>query len=174
MLSPMDEVPYPDLLERTAAAAEGGPPPDSEEEAAALARFQSFFEDMTPERVRTEIASVYAEDALLYDTLALHEGLDRIRPYFEATAKRAAGVRVAILDVLRKENDFYARWSMEIDWSAFKKGKPTRSYGMSHLRFNREGRVVLHFDFWDSAQGFFEHLPVIGRLIRAVKRRVAK
>ena len=170
----MDEVPYPELLERTAAEAATAPPKDSEEEAAALARFRSFFEDMTPERVRTEIGSVYAETAILYDTLALHEGLDRIRPYFEATAKRAAGVRVGILDVLRKEDDFFVRWSMEIDWSAFKKGKTTRSYGMSHLRFNGEGRVILHFDFWDSAQGFFEHLPLLGRMIRAVKRRVVK
>jgi hypothetical protein len=32
--------------------------------------------------------------------------------------------------------------------------------------------VVLHQDYWDSAAGLFEHVPVVGRLIRTVKSRL--
>ncbi|HKJ90326.1 MAG TPA: nuclear transport factor 2 family protein [Oceanipulchritudo sp.] len=170
----MDSAPYLELLEKTDAAARDAPPPGSEAEASALAAFRKFFENMTPEQVEAEIANVYAGDAWLYDTLALHNGLEEIRPYFIATARRAAAVRVEVLDLLRNGHEFYLKWQMDIDWSSFKSGKTTRSFGMSHLRFNEDGRVILHYDFWDSGHGFFEHLPLIGSAIRAVKRKVRK
>lgn len=44
--------------------------------------------------------------------------------------------------------------------------------GMSHLRFDGAGKVVLHQDFWDSTRGIFEHVPLIGNGIRAVKKRL--
>jgi hypothetical protein len=44
--------------------------------------------------------------------------------------------------------------------------------GMTHLRFDSEGKVVLHQDFWDSTRGIFEHVPVMGAGIRLVKKRL--
>lgn len=154
-------------------AARAAPEPGSEAEANALARFQGFFENMSPDQVRRTVEQVYAPQAWLYDTLVLHHGIGEIKPYFIKTAERAAAVRVEMLDILRSGHDFYLKWSMEIDWSAFKKGKTTRSYGMSHLRFNDTGQVILHYDFWDSTNGFFEHLPLIGSVIRWIKAKVA-
>ena len=34
--------------------------------------------------------------------------------------------------------------------------------GVSQIRFNREGKVAFHQDFWDSGKNFYAHLPVIG------------
>lgn len=167
----MENPPYPEWLAETGEAARQAPPPDSPAEQEALQRFRSFFENMTPDTVRQQIASVYAPEARLYDTLAAHRGLKDIQAYFEKTAQRAAAVRVHITDVLRKDHDFFIRWTMDITWSAFKKGKTTRSYGMSHLRMDKDGRILLHYDFWDSSQGFFQHLPVLGFLIRKVKQK---
>jgi hypothetical protein len=169
----MDKPPYLSLLEKTDAAARQAPAPGSPGEAAALERFRGFFENMTPARVGDSVDAVYAADAWLYDTLVVHHGIAEIRPYFIKTAERAAGVRVQVLDTLRSGPDFYIKWAMEIDWSGFRKGVTTTSYGMSHLRFNRDGMVVLHYDFWDAANGFFEHIPVVGHLIRWIKRKVA-
>ena len=163
---------YETLLQLTESAGSKVAAPETNEEAAALGRFKEFFSNMTPDRVRNQVDSVYDKDAYLYDTLALHHGIDAIRPYFIRTAERADGVTVEILDTIRKGNDFYVKWSMDITWSAFKKGKTTRSFGISHIRFGETGKVVLHYDFWDSTNGFFEHLPIIGGLIRWVKRRV--
>jgi hypothetical protein len=40
---------------------------------------------------------------------------------------------------------------------------------MTHLKFNREGRIVLHQDYWDSTAGFFEYVPILGPVIRWIK-----
>jgi hypothetical protein len=42
---------------------------------------------------------------------------------------------------------------------------------MTHLRFDRDGRVIYHQDYWDSGSALFEKIPVLGGGIRAVKKR---
>ena len=162
------------MLAKTDAAAREAPPPGSPEERVAIERFKAFFSDMTPERVRRECALVYANEAILHDTLVTHLGLEEIVPYFIKTAERSDGVNVVVDQVIREGVDFYIRWTMDIRWSAFRyKGQTTRSVGMSHLRFGGDGRVILHHDFWDSAGGFFVYLPIVGPLIRWIKKKVA-
>ena len=169
----MEQMDYKDMLRAADPAENGSPGPDSPAEEEAIECFRNFFSDMTVERVRAETGRVYAENAILHDTLKTHTGLPAIQAYFEKTAARAKGVRVEILNIIRESPDYYVVWSMDITWSAFaKKGQTTRSFGISHLRFNRDGKVTLHHDFWDSATGFFEHLPLVGSLIRFIKGRV--
>ena len=43
--------------------------------------------------------------------------------------------------------------------------------GGSHLRFDAQGRVGLHRDYWDAAEELYEKLPVVGGLMRWLKRR---
>jgi len=149
------------------------PPAGSQAEQDALARFQEFFTNMTVERVKQQVDAVYAGNGYLYDTVALHHGLEKIRPYFIKTAERAQGVNVEILDIVTKEHDYYVKWLMDITWSAFKKGETTRSFGMSHIRLNAAGKVVLHYDFWDSTAGLWEHVPILGRMLRYAKRKAS-
>jgi hypothetical protein len=48
----------------------------------------------------------------------------------------------------------------------------SETIGMTQLRFDRDGRIRFHQDFWDSAQGFYQHVPVLGAAIRSVARRM--
>jgi steroid delta-isomerase len=56
-----------------------------------------------------------------------------------------------------------------------KKYKPEilqRIRGVSHIRFNAEGKVNYHRDYWDAAEELYEKLPLVGGLMRFLKRRV--
>ena len=44
----------------------------------------------------------------------------------------------------------------------------------SHMRFAADGRVVYHRDYWDAAEELYEKLPVLGPLMRWLKRQAAK
>jgi hypothetical protein len=39
----------------------------------------------------------------------------------------------------------------------------------NYVLFDESGKVILHQDYWDSASGFFEHIPIVGGVIKAVK-----
>jgi hypothetical protein len=42
--------------------------------------------------------------------------------------------------------------------------------GASHLRFADDGRINYHRDYWDAAEELYEKLPLLGNLMRALKR----
>jgi steroid Delta-isomerase len=47
-------------------------------------------------------------------------------------------------------------------------------HGAGHIRFAADGRVVYHRDYWDAAEDLYEKLPVLGILMRWLKRQAAK
>ncbi len=147
--------------------------PGSAEEVAALQRFRAFFSDFSPSKIGQLVEQTYAEDAWFNDTLKTVEGLTELRRYLTHSAEAVDACKVEVDEICSNgAGDYYARWRMMIQFKRFKRGQRTHSIGMSHLRFNAQGKVVLHQDYWDSSQGLFEHVPVLGWMIRAIKRRV--
>jgi hypothetical protein len=53
-----------------------------------------------------------------------------------------------------------------------RRGQPITTIGITQARFNAEGQVVLHQDYWDSAAGLYEHVPVLSSLLYAIQQRL--
>lgn len=158
-----------DRLKRAAPAFDRG----SERERAALAQFSRFFSDFSPDKVEKLIDETYATDVWFNDTLKTLQGRDALRTYLRHSAEAVQSCRVQILDTLSNDSgDYFLRWTMVIRFRRFKPNVDTQTIGMSHLRFNSQGLVVLHQYYWDSTAGLFEHVPLLGFGIRAIKRRV--
>ncbi len=139
----------------------------SSQEAAAIARFKTFFGNVTEEAVRTQIRDLYAPDAWFNDTLKTVRGVPAIEDYFTKVAKSTDLVSATVLDVARSGDNYYIRWVMDV---RFQNSKTTiRTIGMTQVRYDAQGRIVFHQDFWDSTAGFFEHVPVLGAGIRWIK-----
>ena len=141
----------------------------SEREAAVLERLEAYFTDMTPESVREDTASVYAEDGILYDNLAVIYGVHDIEEYFVKASGEADSLTVRFLQVTNDGIDYYVRWVMLIGSEALSPDEPLKSYGVTHFRFDEDGRVLLHRDFWDAASGLYEYLPVVGGIVRQLR-----
>jgi hypothetical protein len=43
--------------------------------------------------------------------------------------------------------------------------------GASHVVFNESGLVTMHRDYWDAAEELYEKLPVLGGVMRWLKKR---
>jgi hypothetical protein len=43
--------------------------------------------------------------------------------------------------------------------------------GASHVVFNNQGLVTMHRDYWDAAEELYEKLPVLGGVMRWLKKR---
>ena len=142
-------------------------------EKAALQRFSSFLQGIGDVKyVRENTLKVYSADAYLDDTLAVHHGAAEIEAYFIKTSETMTDYHVTVDDVARSGNDYYVRWTMKFAAPALSGGKPVTSVGISQVRFNREGKVAFHQDFWDSGKNFYAHLPVIGGAVGYVSKRL--
>lgn len=146
--------------------------PGSDMERIAFERLERYFAGMTPATVRAQTADVYARDAYLNDTLVGISGARRIEEYFAHTASQAREMRVEFLQRAPAGPDWYVRWRMTVVVDALNDGQPVVTYGVTQFRFDEDGRVLLHKDYWDAGTGLYEHLPVVGGLIQRVRARL--
>ncbi len=149
------------------------PAAGSHEEAEAIARFASFFSSFAPDRVKTLLPRTYAADVYFNDTLKAVRGLDDLGHYLRESAEAVEDCRVEIHETTRTaQGEHLVRWSMMIRFKKLRRGVDTWTVGISHLRFDAQGRVVYHQDYWNAADGIFRHIPLLGTAINAIKRRL--
>ena len=158
-----------DIRIRHPAAPEAG----STAEAEALARFAAFFSSLAPDRVQSLLAQTYAKDVYFNDTLKAVRGVEALGHYLRDSAEAVEDCRVQIHETTRTAHgEHLVRWSMMIRFKKLRRGVDTWTVGMSHLRFDAQGHVVYHQDYWNAADGIFQHIPLLGTAIAAIKRRL--
>jgi hypothetical protein len=139
---------------------------------AGVERFTGVFAEFTPEAIRARAAEVYAADAFFNDQVKELRGAGEIAPYLARSAEMLASWSIRFDDLVEGDREFYLRWEMTFTLRGAAGKPPVVAPGISHLRFDGDGRVILHQDFWDSTTAIFERVPVLGAAIRAVKRRI--
>jgi hypothetical protein len=145
----------------------------SVEERQALDRFTAFFSSFAADRIERLLESTYADDVWFDDTLKTVRGRPALAEYLRESAAAVSDCRVTVEDRTRTEaGEYLVRWKMMIRFRRLRRGIATWSVGVSHLRFDAQGRVVYHQDYWNAADGLYQHVPLLGLLIRAVKRRL--
>ena len=138
------------------------------------ARFMELYSDLAPDRTKSLVRDVYAKDAWFNDTIATEVGIDAIERYLLKTARGAQSVRVKVDNLAVSGPDCYVRWTMTVQTKSLAGGRPIITAGMSQLRFDEDGRVVLQQDFWNPAAGIYQHLPLLGPAIRFVNSLIIK
>lgn len=138
-----------------------------------IERLKLFLSRIDADSVRSQTLTVYAPDAYLNDTLVSRRGATNIQTYFQATVEAAESITANIEDVTRSADGFYyVRWTMDVRMKKVAAGETIRTLGITLVRFDDQGRVLIHQDYWDSAAGLWDHVPGIGRGIRWIKGRL--
>ncbi|AOE48964.1 hypothetical protein KS2013_236 [Kangiella sediminilitoris] len=127
--------------------------------------FKNFHKDAREEVIR----DVYAKEFYFNDTFKTFTDIEELIPYMEETAENVETTTVEILDVSKSDTDYYLRWKMVMKFTAKGRDINSVSIGMTQLRFNEDGKIILHQDYWDGAEGFYQHLPYIGYFVRKVR-----
>ena len=146
--------------------------PGSETEKAALERFRDFYLEYSTEAIREGVRELYAENAWFGDPFHIVEGIDEIEHYFLVMAEPVETCTFSVDSLQRSGSDYFARWTMELESKAAR-GEVIKTIGISHVRFNTDGKVVFQQDYWDSS-AMLDRLPVVGYWTRMVKDRIEK
>jgi len=136
---------------------------------AAGEKFQVIMADFKTTLTEENLRATYANDVYFNDTFTTLNGIDEVVEYLGKTVKMMESAQVTILDVAKSDSDYYLRWQMDMEFFARKKRIKSRSIGVTQMRFNAEGKVVYHQDFWDSSNAFYQHLPIVGGLVKRVQ-----
>lgn len=139
---------------------------------ASLQPFFDLFTDLTASDVEQKVLDAYADDMYFNDTLHTYTRVEDLAAYLVRTANQLDSISVTIQDHWQSGEDVYVRWSMDTAFTVAGKQRQVSSIGITHLRFDQQGKVVLHQDYWDSTEGFYRHLPVSGQAINWIRKRM--
>jgi len=130
----------------------------------------AWFESLTEESL-TRIGEFYSADAFFKDPFNEVRGIDRVRRVFAHMFDQVAEPRFRITDRVVATNGAMLAWEFTF---RFKPGAdPVTVRGASHLRFDAAGKVAYHRDYWDTSEELYAKLPLIGALMRLLRRRLS-
>jgi len=136
---------------------------------ARVARVVAMFESLAPADL-SRLDAFYAVDARFKDPFNDVRGVPAIRRIFEHMFASLDEPRFAVIDVVADGDQCFLTWDMHFRMKRFSR-EPQVIHGGSHLRFDGDGKVALHRDYWDAAEELYEKLPGIGALMRWLKRQ---
>jgi ketosteroid isomerase-like protein len=137
---------------------------------AAAARLAAYFETLSPRSV-AEVAKYYASDARFKDPFNDVRGTVAIRAIFEHMFDALDQPRFVVTQQVVQGAQCFMTWEFRFGFKRFKQGQPQVILGATHLEFSTQGLVTLHRDYWDAAEELYEKLPLLGELMRWLKRR---
>ncbi|WP_251358404.1 nuclear transport factor 2 family protein [Kangiella sp. TOML190] len=132
-------------------------------------KFEMVFKDFKKGVSESNIRSLYADTFYFNDTFKTITDIDQLVAYMTETAEQVETTKVEIIDVAKGKSDYYLRWVMHMKFKAKGRQVDSRSIGMTQIRLNAEGKIILHQDYWDGVEGFYQHLPYIGYFVRKVR-----
>lgn len=137
---------------------------------AALDRTVDLFENLSPQRL-SELDSLYTVDAFFKDPFNEVNGIDKIRHIFAHMYVALNDPRFEVKTRLQQGNEAFLAWHFIF---RFKDTRPEEWQcirGSSHLRFDDAGRISYHRDYWDAAEELYEKIPLLGGVMRWIKKK---
>jgi steroid Delta-isomerase len=137
---------------------------------AALVRMVDYWQTLTPATVEA-IGMAYTDDAYFRDPFNEVTGIDKIRHVFADMFVRLDEPRFNITETIEEPHGALLIWDFTFRIKNLKPELTRRIHGTSHIRFAADGRVSYHRDYWDAAGELYEQLPIVGSLMRWLKKR---
>jgi len=128
------------------------------------------FETLSPAAVET-LDALYAPDARFKDPFNDVRGLPAIQGIFRHMYVALENPRFVITGRIVQGAQCFLTWEFRFGFRRFKQGQAQCIVGGSHLVLDDAGRITLHRDYWDAAEELYEKLPLVGGLMRWLKRR---
>ena len=138
-----------------------------------IADIERFFSEMTPAHL-ARLGEVYSADAWFKDPFNEVQGLDAVRGIFQHMYDSLNQPRFIVTTRVVQGRQCFLTW----DFVFGLRGQSTEITvrGASHLWLapgtDGRWRISRHRDYWDVAEELYEKLPLLGALMRWLKRRV--
>jgi steroid Delta-isomerase len=135
-----------------------------------LARVIDFFETIDPPAA-ARIDAIYAPDAWFKDPFNEVRGTEAIRRVFVHMFVQVDAPRFRITQSMQDGESAFLTWDFHFRMKRLETRTGQTIRGATHLRFAADGRIAYHRDYWDAAEELYEKLPLVGALMRWLKRQ---
>ena len=116
----------------------------------------------------------YDVDIEFIDPVHKLNGMESLKKYYADMYKNVQSIRFDFTSETVQGDTHVMTWVMHLSASGLNGGKPVAVDGTSILKFNpATDKVIYHRDYLDMGQFIYEHIPVLGSVIRYIKGKMA-
>ena len=135
----------------------------------ALTNFKDYFQYMKLAD-NSALENIYADNIQFVDPIHELNGLKSLSQYFEKLNKNLVSGAFEFTDETVTGDRAFLSWNMVLRLK--KPKKEVSATGLSVLII--EDKIVYQRDYFDAGELFYEHIPVLGNIIKIVKKQIAK
>lgn len=137
-----------------------------------LGNFISCYQTLSPNNLDS-LSALYHKDVIFQDPLHRITGYEALAQYFKQLYTNINHCDFAINEVFYEHDRAAIYWTMTYCHSQLNHGRAITVQGHSLIR-GSEQLVTFHRDYIDLSEMLYEHVPVLGRLIKWFKKRIAQ
>jgi len=134
-----------------------------------VARVVTLFEQLTPADI-DRLNEFYTPTACFKDPFNDVQGLPAIQRVFRHMYASLIEPRFVVRDIIVQGDQCFLSWDFLFRFKR-SNGELQTVRGGSQLQLDAIGLIVLHRDYWDAAEELYEKLPLVGGLMRWLKKR---
>jgi ketosteroid isomerase-like protein len=135
---------------------------------ASLQKLIVFFEAIDPTTIG-QLAQVYTDDVFFKDPFNEVRGLGEVTRLFSHMFEQVDHPRFVVTGQVLQGDQAFLTWNFLFRMKRFSTDEQC-IHGATHLRFTSDGRANFHRDYWDAAEELYEKLPLLGSLMRGLKK----
>lgn len=133
-----------------------------------LQRLVQFYETLSLQSA-PQVAALYDPQARFKDPFNEVIGPAPIIKIFQHMFEQLDAPRFVVTSSIAQGEQAFLVWEFQFRMKRWNDA-PQTIRGASHIRFGCNGLVLVHRDYWDAAEELYEKLPLLGGLMRLLKR----
>ncbi len=126
-----------------------------------IKKYLNLFANLNKENIKN-FDDLVIDDVIFSDPFNNIKGLANFKKIFYHMFNKVEDPKFEILNYAQNKDHIFLKWKMT--FYAFKASQTID--GMSEITLNKEGKVISHLDYWDSLNGIFIKLPLLGILYK--------
>lgn len=137
-----------------------------------IARIVRVFETLGASSL-DELRTIYAPDACFADPFHAVQGIAAIEQVFGHMFATLEHPHFVVTGSVVQAGQCVLLWDFKFRFRSFRTRVDQTVPGASHLRLDDQGRITHHQDYWDAAHGLYQQMPLLGTLMRWLRKRVS-
>jgi hypothetical protein len=136
-----------------------------------IEQFIRLYQDLDKSNIDS-IDSIYAPEIQFNDPFHQVDGLINLKAYFYQLYINVESIDFTFGESLSDNDNHFIQWTMTLKHPKLNGGKSFAVQGASLLKVNSDQQIIFHRDYFDAGVMLYEQLPILGGLVKLIKRRV--
>lgn len=128
---------------------------------------KDWYESLSPKSLKS-ISEYYDQDAFFKDPFNELNGCNQIKKIFDHMFDNLEHPKFTFTDEVIKQEAALLIW----DFTFIVKQKEFKIHGSTHLKLNKEGKIIYHRDYWDVGEEVLAKIPLISTVYKKLTAKL--